>query len=83
MSNESVTDEIILEGFRSLKETMEHGFDSVNRRIDALETRMDQRFADVDRRFADLEHRMMRRFDERDVRLDDHARRITTLEAKR
>jgi len=90
VSNESVTDEIILEGFRSLKETMEHGFDSVNRRIDALETRMDQRFADVDRRFTEvherigsLEHRMMRRFDGVDVRFDNHERRITTLEAKR
>ena len=72
----SVTDEIILEGFRSLHQAMAEGFDAMNRRID-------QRFADVDQRFAELEHRMMRRFDERDVRVDDHEQRITTLEAQR
>jgi hypothetical protein len=76
VSPESVTDEIILEGFRSLKEAMEHGFDSVNRRIDTLEASMNQRFAEMD-------HRIMRRFDERDVRIDDHEQRITTLEAQR
>jgi tetrahydromethanopterin S-methyltransferase subunit G len=76
VSNQSVTGEIILEGFRSLKETMEHGFDGVNRRIDAVETRLD-------RRITELEHRMMRRFDGIDERLDNHERRITTLEAKR
>ncbi len=76
MFNEAATDDIILKGFTSLKEAMEHGFDGVNRRIDALEASMNQRFAEMD-------HRMMRRFDERDVRIDDHERRITTLEAKR
>ncbi|HYW55294.1 MAG TPA: hypothetical protein VE826_15075 [Dongiaceae bacterium] len=76
VSPESVTDEIILEGFRSLKETMEYGFGSVNGRIDALRTEMNQRFADVD-------HRMMRRFDERDARIDDHERRISKLEPRR
>ena len=76
MSNGSVTDDIILEGFTSLKEAMEHGFDTVNRRIDALEVR-------VDKRFGDLEHRMMRRFDKIDDCLEIHERRITTLETKR
>jgi hypothetical protein len=76
VSPESVTDEIILEGFRSLKETMEYGFARADRRIDALEATMNQRFAEMD-------HRMMRRFDERDVRIDDYEHRITTLEAQR
>ena len=76
VSPESVTDEIILEGFKSLKEAMEHGFDRVNGRIDDLRSEMNQRFAEMD-------HRMMRRFDERDVRIDDHEHRITTLEAQR
>ena len=69
MSNESVTDEIILAGFTSLKETMEHGFD-------ALEARLSKRI-------RDLEHRVMRRFDQIDDRLDGHERRITTLETQR
>jgi hypothetical protein len=76
VSNKSVTDDIILQGFTSLKEAMEHGFDSTNSKIDALRSEMNQRFAEMD-------HRMMRRFDERDVRIDDHEHRITTLEAKR
>jgi hypothetical protein len=76
MSNESVTDDIILKGFTSLKEAMEHGFDSVNGKIDALRSEMNQRFAEID-------HRMMRRFDERDERDDKHEHRITALEAQR
>ena len=76
MSNESVTDDIILKGFTSLKEAMEHGFDSVNGKIEALRREMNQRFAEMD-------HRMMRRFDEVGERLDNHEHRITTLEAKR
>ena len=43
---------------------------------------MNERFAQVDRRFVELETRMMRRFDERDVRLDGHERRITALETQ-
>ena len=90
MSNESVTDEIILEGFRSLHQAMAEGFDAMNRRIDerfaAMDHRfatMDQRFATMDQRVGDLDHRMMRRFDEVGSRLDNHRHRITTLEAKR
>jgi len=89
VSNQSVTDEVILEGFRSLHEAMALGFDRVDRRFEALETRMDERFAtvdrrfeEVDRRFATLEARMMRRFDEVNERLDKHDRRIGALEAK-
>ncbi len=76
MSNESVTDDIILQGFTSLKEAMEHGFDRTNSKIDALRSEMNQRFAEMD-------HRMMRRFDERDERLDNHEHRVTALEAQR
>ena len=90
MSNESVTDEIILEGFRSLHQAVSEGFDSVRRELDQRFTVMDQRFAVMDQRFAameqrigDLDHRMMRRFDDVGGRLDHHERRVTTLEAKR
>jgi tetrahydromethanopterin S-methyltransferase subunit G len=76
VSNQSVTDDIILKGFTSLKEAMEHGFDSVDGKIDALRSEMNQRF-------GDLEHRMMRRFDEVGGRLDNHEHRITTLETQR
>jgi hypothetical protein len=69
VSNESVTDEIILEGFKGLKETMEHGFDAVEARLG--------------KRIMELEHRVMKRFDHIDDRLDNHERRITTLETKR
>ena len=82
MSNQSVTDEIILEGFRSLAEAMANGFDRVDRQFDELRTEMNQRFAQVDRRFVELEARMMRRFDERDARIDDHGQRITALETQ-
>ncbi len=69
VSPQSVTDEIILEGFRSLHQAVAEGFDAMYRRMDE--------------RFAEFEHRMLRHFDERDDRLDDHERRITTLEAQR
>ena len=69
VSPESVTDEIILEGFRSLHQAMAEGFDAMRR--------------EMNERFTEMDHRMMRRFDERDVRIDDHERRITTLEPKR
>ena len=69
VSPESVTDEIILEGFRSLHQAMAEAFDAMNRRID--------------QRFAESEQRMLRHFDRRDERLDDHELRITTLEANR
>jgi hypothetical protein len=75
VSNQHVTDEIILAGFASLQQAMAEGFDKVNARIDALERTMDDRF-------VALEHRMMRRFDERDERLDDHERRIAAVEAR-
>jgi hypothetical protein len=67
VSPECVTDEIILEGFRSLHQAMAEGFDAMRR--------------DMNQRFAESEQRVMRHFDERDDRLDDHARRITALEA--
>ena len=69
VSPESVQDEIILEGFRSLHQAMAEGFDAMRR--------------DMNQRFAESEQRMMRHLDRRDERLDDHERRITTLEAKR
>lgn|GEM_PF-4082292 len=64
MSNQSVTDETILESFRSLAEAMAAGFDRVDRSIDEMHREMNERFAQVDQRFATLESRMMRRFDE-------------------
>lgn len=86
MSNRSVTDEIILEGFRSLAEAMATGFDRVDRQLGALRHEMNERFAQVEgrmnQRFGELEARMMRRFDERDVRIDDHDQRITALETQ-
>ena len=91
MSNESVTDETILEGFRSLAQGMAEGFDHlrnelttlVKSEIGGLRGDMNERFAVMDRRIGDLDHRMMRRFDEVGDRLDNHERRITTLEAQR
>ncbi len=86
MSNGSVTDETILAGFKSLHEAMAEGFDRLDRKIEyeihTLRGEMNERFAAVDRRFAEFEGRMMRRFDERDVRLDDHERRIVALETQ-
>jgi len=76
VSNENVTDDIINEGFRSLAQVMSEGFDAARREREALRSEMN-------RRFAELEHRMMRRFDDIGGRVDDHERRITTLEAKR
>lgn len=85
MSNERVTDEIILEGFRSLAQAIAEGFDQqhakltaeltavITGEIRALRTEMNQRF-------AESEQRMLRHFDKRDERLDNHQRRITTLE---
>jgi hypothetical protein len=81
VSNHSVTDEVILAGFRSLHEAMALGFDRVDRRFEALEKRMAEGFAAVDRRFAEFDARMIRHFDERDARLDNHAGRISALEA--
>ena len=90
MSNESVTDEIILDGFRSLHQAMAEGFDGLRREMDERFALMDRRFALMDQRFGsmvqrigDLDHRMMRRFDDVGGLLDNHERRITTLEAKR
>jgi len=57
VSNGSVTDEIILEGFRSLAEAMANGFDRVDRQLAELR-------AEMNVRFVELETRMMRRFDE-------------------
>jgi hypothetical protein len=82
VSNQSVTDEIILEGFRNLAEAMANGFDRVDRQLAELRAEMNARFAQVDRRFAEFESRMMRRFDEVGARLDDHERRITALETQ-
>ena len=83
MSNESATDETILEGFRSLAQAMAEGFDGLRREMNEGFSAVDQRFAAMDQRIGDLDHRMMRRFDEVGGRLDNHERRITTLEAKR
>jgi hypothetical protein len=83
-----VTDEIILEGFKSLAQTMAEGFDRqhakltadltavITGEIGALRTEMNQRF-------AESEQRMLRHSDKRDERLENHERRITTLEAQR
>ena len=69
VSPESVTDEIILEGFRNLHQAMAEGFDAMHR--------------EMNERFAEMDHRMMRRFDEVGSRLDGHERHIATLEEKR
>ena len=65
-----MTDEEILAGFVSLKQTMVEGFEAVDRRLDArigaLETRMLRRFDEVDARFDGID----RRLDGIDVRLD-------------
>lgn len=75
----SVTDEVILEGFRSLHEAMAAGFDAINRRIDALDVRigaLEQRVGTLERRVGTFEQRvgtfearMLRRFDDVDARL--------------
>ncbi len=83
MPNESVTDEIILEGFKSLHQAMAEGFEGLRREMDQRFALMDQRFASIDQRIGDLDHRMMRRFDDIGGRVDNHERRMTTLEAKR
>ena len=88
MSNESVTDEIILEGFRSLAKAMAEGFDNVHAKLTAeltgvIKTEIRALRNEMNQRFAESEQRMLRHFDKRDDRLDDHERRITTLEAKR
>ena len=80
MSNESVTDEIILEGFRSLHQAMAEGFDKVDKRFEQVDKRFIDLEARIDKRFADFDHRMMLRFDEVNERLDRHERRIATLE---
>ncbi|HEY0615318.1 MAG TPA: hypothetical protein VGC96_11780 [Candidatus Elarobacter sp.] len=65
---------------------MAAGFDGVEKRlgdrIDGVIGRVDRFESSMNRRFVGLEQRMMRRFDDRDTRLDDHERRITTLEAQ-
>jgi uncharacterized membrane-anchored protein len=63
VSNQRVTDEVILEGFRSLHEAMAVGFDRLERKMDERFAGVDRRFEAVDRRFAQLEARVMRRFD--------------------
>jgi uncharacterized membrane-anchored protein len=68
VSNQSVTDKTILDGFKNLHEAMTQGFDQLRQYID--------------RRFAESEQRMMRHFDHRDSCLDDHERRIARLEQK-
>ena len=83
MSNQSVTDDIILEGFRSLAQAMAEGFDNTRADITALKAEIGVLRTDMNRRFAEMDHRMMRRFDERDMRIDDHEGRITTLETQR
>ena len=69
VSPESVTDEIILEGFGSLHQAMAEGFDAMYRHMD--------------QRFGEFEQRMLRHFDEVGDRLDNHEGRITALEAQR
>lgn len=83
MSNESVTDETILEGFRSLAQAMAEGFDNQRAELAVLKTEIGGLRSEMNQRFGDLEHRMMRRFDQIDDRLDNHERRITALEAQR
>jgi hypothetical protein len=83
VSNESVTDETILEGFRSLAQAMAEGFDNQRAELAVLKTEIGGLRSEMNQRFGDLEHRMMRRFDQIDDRLDNHERRITALEAQR
>jgi hypothetical protein len=86
-----VTDETILEGFRNLAQVMSEGFDNhraeftavLKAEIGGLRREMNERFSAMDQRIGDLDHRMMRRFDEVGGRLDNHERRISTLEANR
>jgi len=66
-----VKDEDILAGFASLHQALTVGFDRVHREI--LDVRND---------ISRLEQRMLRRFDEVDVRLDGHEKRIRALEAR-
>ena len=84
MSNESATDETILEGFRSLAQAMSEGFDGQRAEFTALlKAEIGGLRGEMNQRFGDLEHRMMRRFDDIGGRLDNHERRITTVETKR
>jgi hypothetical protein len=88
MSNGSVTDETILEGFRSLAQAMSEGFDNMRAQLTVeftalLKAEIGGLRSEMNQRFGDLEHRMMRRFDQIDERLDNHERRITALEAQR
>lgn len=91
MLNGSVTDETILEGFRSLHEAMAAGFDAVraemNARFAERDARVDGGFeslrAEMTTRFTESDARIMRRFDQIDERFDRTDRRITALEQKR
>ncbi|HEV2740565.1 MAG TPA: hypothetical protein VGU66_18540 [Candidatus Elarobacter sp.] len=84
MSNERVTDETILEGFRSLAQAMAEGFDRQRADLTAVITAEIRALrSEMNQRFAESEQRMLRHFDKRDDRLDNHERRITILEANR
>jgi hypothetical protein len=74
-----VTDEQILAGFANLHQVITTGFDAVRAEISALRTELRAEFRNE---LGGLENRMMRRFDRIEERLDDHERRITTLEAR-
>jgi hypothetical protein len=62
---------------------MAEGFDNARAERAVIKAEIHGLRNEMNQRFAEIDHRVMRRFDERDVRIDDHERRITTLEAQR
>ncbi len=87
MSPESVTDEHILAGFKSLHEAMTSGFDSLRgtlrKEMDERFNRVDERIGGLHQRIGDLDHRVMKRFDEVDERFDRVEERLAKLETRR
>jgi hypothetical protein len=82
MDNRNVTEDEILAGFTSLKQTMLTGFEETRLQF----ARVDQQFAelraDVTSEIGGLRNQMNRRFDRIEDRLDDHERRLRNLEAR-
>ncbi len=65
---------------KTLAELMKQGFESMDRRFEALQQQMDKRFEAVDKRFEILQHGMDKRFEalqhQMDKRFEDINRRI-------
>ena len=79
MSDRRVTDEQILGGFANLHQALTTGFDAMRAEMHAMRLELRNEFRNE---ISGLENRMMRRFDRIEERLDDHERRIGTLEAR-